>query len=136
MDHEVAFIKLFPHQSQEFLDVLEMHWQNFKVHESAVPPKKLAFSDLSPDTKVKRCEKGNVLFNKIFTWTQLSNTLWLQREIGFFCRAIKDAQRANKKVNLRINAKAFRNKLNDLSHDEICVFVYFMDEFKKHTTKS
>ena len=136
LDHEIAFVKAYPHQSEEYTTTLEKHWQNFKPPESAVPPKRLAYADLSPDTKVKRCEKTNVLFNKVLTWSQVSNELWMIREIGIFCRAIKDAQRANKKVSLRNNAKAFRSKPNEISHDEICVFVYFMPEFKQHTTES
>jgi len=57
LDYEVAFIKAFRHQSPQFSSALEKHWQNFKVQESAIPPKRLAMPDLSPDTKVKRCER-------------------------------------------------------------------------------
>ena len=134
MEHEIAFVKAYPHQNSDFGLVLDQHWQNFKVNESAITAKRLALSDLSPDTKIKRCEKVCVLFNKIFTWTPESNLLWLKREIGVFLRAIKDAQRVGKKVNLRTNAKSFRLKDNLLSHDEICVFLWFMPEFQKHTT--
>ena len=134
LDYEIDFIKAHPHQAPEFNEALAMHYQNFKVNESAVPPKRFAFKDLSPDTKVQRCDKTNALFKKIFTWTSTSNVLWLLREIGVFQRAIKDAQRAGKKINLRTNAKSFRSKVHDLSHDEICVFVHFMPEFKQHTT--
>ena len=134
LEHEICFIKAYPHQAQEFKGFLDKHWHNFKLGESAVPPKIFAFPDLSPDTKVKRCEKTNVLFNKIFAWTSMANVFWLMREVGIFLRAIKDAQRANKKVNLRTNAKAFRSKHNELSHDEICIFVHFMPEFQQHTT--
>ena len=134
LEHEIQFIKAYPHQAKEYIDTLASHWQNFKLNESAVPPKRLAFIDLSPDSKVKRCEKTNVLFMKIFTWTATSNVFWLLREIGVFLRAIRDAQRANKKINLRTNAKAFRSKPHELSHDEICIFVHFMPEFQQHTT--
>ena len=136
LDHERDFIKAHPHQAKEYNGMLASHWQNYKLNESACPPKRFSFSDLSPDTKVKRCDKTNVLFVKIFTWTTASNVFWLMREIGIFQRAIKDAQRANKKINLHTNAKAFRSKHNELSHDEICVFVYFMPEFKQHTTEA
>ena len=93
----------------------------FKPQESAVPPKMLANPDLSPDTKAKRCENTNMLFNKVYTWTQLSNVLWLMREVGVFCRSIKDAQRVNNKASLTNNAKAYSSKANDISHDEIWV---------------
>jgi hypothetical protein len=82
LDHEVAFIKAFRHQSPQFSSVLEKHWQNFKVHESAVPPKRLAMPDLSPDTKVKRCDKSNFLWQKILNWSPDATVLWLDREIG------------------------------------------------------
>ena len=70
----------------------------------------LANPALSPDTKVKRCEKTNKLFNKIYTWTQLKNVLWLMREVGALCGAILDAQCANNQVSWTNNAKAYRNK--------------------------
>ena len=35
---------------------------------------------------------------------------------------------------MHADAKAFRKVHNDLSHDEICVFVLFMPEFQRHTT--
>ena len=134
LDHEIDFIKAYPHQSKQYNDLLDEHWQNFKLKESAVPPSRFAYPDLSPDTKLKRCEKSNVLFCKIFTWSTLANVLWLAREIGVFLRAIKDAQRANKRVNLATNSKAFRRAHNEISHDEICIFVYFMPQFQQHTT--
>ena len=136
LDHEIDFIKAYPHQAKEFKVLLESHWQNFKLQESAVPPKRFSFQDLSPDTKPKRCEKNNVLFMKIFSWSAPANVFWLMREVGVFLRAIKDAQRANKKVNLRTNAKAFRKAHSETSHDEICVFVHFMPDFKVHTTEA
>lgn len=135
LDYEVSFIKAYRHQSPKFVEILEGHWQNYKVQESAVPPKRLAMADLSPDTKVKRCEKNNGLWQKILTWTAEANVIWLSREIGSFLRSIKDTQRAGKKINLRTNAKNFRSKVdNHLSHDEVCLFTYFIPEFQRHTT--
>ena len=66
VDHEIDFIKAHPYQAKEYNDLLAAHWQNFKLPESAAPPKRFAFQDLSPDTKVRRCEKTNELFMKIF----------------------------------------------------------------------
>ena len=113
-----------------------MLWQHFKVNDSVVPPKRLALADLSPDTKIMRCEKTNALWQQILTWTPDSNVLWLRREVGTFLRIIKDAQRSGKKINLRSNAKVFRPRsANPSSHDEVCVFVHFLPEFKVHTTE-
>ena len=110
-------------------------WSNISItssHQSPRPlPKRLANPDLSPDTKVKRCEKTNVMFNKVYTWTQLNNVLCLVREVGAFCRAINDAQSADKKVILTNNAKAYRSKANNIRHDGVCVFVHFLPEFKQ-----
>ena len=71
-----------------FTNMLKAHWQNYKLADSAAPLRRFAFQDLSPDTKVKRCEKPIM---KIY--------FWLMREIGVFQRAIQDAQRPNKKIN-------------------------------------
>ena len=49
LEHEIAFIKAYPHQSKEFKNYLEDHWQNFKLNESAVPARRFAVPDLSPD---------------------------------------------------------------------------------------
>ena len=136
VSHEIAFLKAYQHQSPEFEHLLGVHWQHFKVNESAVPPKRLALADLSPDTKIMRCEKTSALWQHIFTWTPDSNVLWLRREIGTFLRNIKDAQRSGKKINLRSNAKMFRPRSdNPSSHVEVCVFVHFLPEFKAHTTE-
>ena len=135
LDYEVAFIKAYAHQPKDFVKLLEQHWQNFKVNESAVPPRRLALADLSPDTKITRCEKTNELWSKILKWTPASNTAWLQREIGTFLRNIKDAQRSGKKINLRTNAKAFRSKVDVHNHDEVCLFTYFIPDFRQHATQ-
>ena len=67
LDHEIDFIKAYPHQAKEFVTMLENHWQNFKLQESAVPPKRFSFKDLSPDTKVKHCE-GTMFFSSRSTF--------------------------------------------------------------------
>ena len=54
---------------------------------------------------------------------------------GVFCREIKDAQRAHKNTSLTNNAKVYRRKTNDISHDETCVLVHFLPEIKQHTTE-
>ena len=79
-DAEKAFIKMFVHQSKEFIILLEYHWQNFKVHESAVPLKVWLSSDLSPITKpTSRVDSGNELWRKILTWSPEKNYYWLLR---------------------------------------------------------
>ena len=113
MPHEIAFIKAYTHQSQEFVDLLATHWQNFKVNESAVPSKRLAFMDLSPDTKVSRAEKKGGLWSKVLAWSKEASTVWLMREIGIFTQNIKQAQRQGKKINLRSNAKQYRAKADN-----------------------
>ena len=137
LPHEVAFIKAYRHQSSAFIDTLAKHWQNFKVHESAVPPKRLALADLSPDSKEIRCDKKNALWSKVLVWSQEANFVWLLREIGVFLKSIKEAQRSGKKINLRTNSKQFRVKADNIhTHDEVCLFVHFIPEFKKHTTEA
>ena len=112
------------------------YWQKLRSHESAAPPNMLANPDLSLDTKVKRCEKTSVFFNKIYTWAPASNVFWLMREIRMFCREIKDAQRAHNNISLTNNAKASRSKANGISQDDICVFIHFLLALKQHTTEA
>ena len=70
---EKAFIKLYVHQAPEFTELLEYHWQNFKVAESAVPLKIWANPDLSPDTKQIR-SGVKVLWTNTFFGPQLRAT--------------------------------------------------------------
>ena len=59
---ERAFIKLGRRQTPEFLQLLEYHWQNFRVAESAVPLEIWAMPDLSPDTRVVRADRSKPLW--------------------------------------------------------------------------
>ena len=68
-------------------------------------------------------------------WTTAANVAWMQREVGTFLRNIKDAQRAGKKINLRSNTKAIRSKVDVYTHDEVCLFTFFIPDFKQHTTQ-
>lgn len=135
---EEAIITFLPAQSQEFLNLLEYHWQNFKVQESAVNIKRLSTKDLNPvlrnATRTSRCPKENILWMDILKWSQEKCHYWLMREVGTFAKNIKEAVRANKKINLRGNSREFRGDLSTTSYDEVCIFVHFLDEFKHHTT--
>ena len=132
--NERAFIKLYPHQADEFLKLLNYHWQNFKVAESAVPLKVWLNPDLSPETKVSRAN-GLALWVSILQWSPAKNYYWLQRCIGTFVKNIKEAQLAGKKVSLKSMANKFRCNFKDpLMHDSACVFGYFMPEWQNHLT--
>ena len=132
--NERAFIKLYPHQADEFLKLLNYHWQNFKVAESAVPFKVWLNPDLSPETKVGRAN-GQALWVSILQWSPPKNYYWLQRCIGTFVKNIKEAQLAGKKVSLKTMANKFRCNFKDpLLHDSACVFSYFMPEWQGHLT--
>lgn len=65
---EKAFIKLYVQQALEFLQLLEYHWQNFNVSESAVPLKVWSDPDLSPGARQIR-SGGKTL------WVHLAWTL-------------------------------------------------------------
>lgn len=132
---ETDFIKSYHYQDQEFLKRLEGHWQYFRVNESAITVKRLAFKDLSPDTKVRRCEATNKLWNQILTWSPQQNTMWIMREIGVFLKNLKLHMKSKKKVNMKQASKGFRiDQENDLTHDEACLFTHFLPEFKLHCT--
>ena len=130
---ERAFIKLWRHQTPEFLQLLEYHWQNFKVAESAVPLKIWAMPDLSPDTKVVRADRSKPLWQSIMKWSPKKNYYWLLRCIGTFVKNIKEQQVSGKKISLRASANKYRVNFKDASlHDQACVFAYFLPEWKAH----
>lgn len=131
---EKAFIKLYVHQAPEFLQLLEYHWQNFKVSESAVPLKVWSNPDLSPDTKQIR-SGGKALWAKILQWTPGKNYYWLLRAIGIFLKNIKDATLSGKKISLKSQANKLRSNFKDATaHDQACVFGHFLQEWKAHVT--
>ena len=133
--NEKAFIKLYPHQAEEFVKLLNYHWQNFKVAESAVPLKVWLNADLSPETKVSRAN-GQALWVSILQWSPAKNYYWLLRCIGTFGKNIKEAQLAGKKVSLKSMANKFRCNFKDpLIHDTACLFSYFMPEWQSHLTE-
>lgn len=133
---EAMFITFFPFQNADFINLLEYHWQNYKVQESAVNIKRLALKDLNPNLKQKRCSKDNTLFQEVFRWTPQKNHYWLMREVGTFLKNIKEAVRAGKKVNLRGSANQYRAEPSLTAHDEACIFVHFLKDMVHHTTAS
>ena len=130
---ERAFIKLWRHQTPEFLQLLEYHWQNFKVAESAVFLKIWAMPDLSPDTKVARADRSKPLWQSIMTWSPEKNYYWMLRCIGTFVKNIKEQQVSGKKISLRASANKYRVNFKDASlRDQACVFAHFLPEWKAH----
>ena len=129
-------MKLYPHQAPEFVTLLEYHWQNFKVAESAVPLKVWTNSDLSPDLKQVR-SNGKSLWSQILKWTPGKNYYWLLRCIGIFLKNVKESQLAGKKVNLKNQASKYRANFKDpLARDQACVFGHFLPEWKSHVTNN
>ena len=133
---EAEIITFLPLQGKEFLDLLEYHWQNYKVQESAVNIKRLCLKDLNPALKARRCSKDNALFLGIFRWTQEKCHYWLIREVGTFVMRIKSAIRAGRKVNLKGNSRELRGDISQSSHDEACIFVHFLPQIMHHTSAS
>ena len=130
---ERNFIKLYRHQSPEFLKLLDYHWQNFKVAESAVPLKVWSTGDLSPDTKQVRADRSKPIWSQILKWSPEKNYYWLLQCIGVFVKNIKEIQLSGKKVNLKTNVNKLRVNFKDITlHDQACLFTHFLPEWKKH----
>lgn len=70
---------------------------------------------LSLPIQVKRCEKNNVLWNTILTWTAAATTVWLHREIGTFLRNIKSAISNSRKVQARADVPRFGCKVSTIA---------------------
>jgi hypothetical protein len=130
LDHKVCCVKAYSHQSDQFIEILEQHWQNFKPQESAALPtnSRIQISLLTPrriGTRRPTCclvTSAHVHISAMY--------------YGFFCRAVKGAQRANNKIGLTNNAIEYSSKANDILHDDICVMVHCLPEFKQHTTEA
>ena len=108
-DYEKSFMRLFPFVLQKTITLMEYHFQQFKMAESALPLKVWMIPDLNPDTKPTRAAKGPL-------WQQIRSPgkealqeilhMWVEREIYTFLRNMKDWKRKNPKKLLILSSKA------------------------------
>ena len=59
-DYEKSFMRLFPFLLQKTITLMEYHFQQFKMAESAMPLKVWMTPDLSPNTKPNRGPPGHL----------------------------------------------------------------------------
>ncbi|MDA8583480.1 hypothetical protein N9L68_04585 [bacterium] len=107
--HETAFMRLFPFLMPNTIQLIEYHFQQFKMKESALPFECWMIPDLSPNTKPSRSNAGPL-------WQQIRSPgkeklqdilhSWIQREIYTSLRNMKDWKRKHLNNQVDLNAKA------------------------------
>ena len=133
---ERSFIKLFRHQNAAFIKLLEYHWTNFRVGESAVPLKVWGNPDLSPETKPSRAPPGNEHWKNILKWTPEANYYWLMRCVNTFTSELKKWSLSGKPVNLSRMANKLRCNFKDPNlHDQACTFSFFLGSWSSVLTQ-
>jgi hypothetical protein len=126
---EVKMLLLLPGQQSEFLAVLERHWDNFKIQDSALPLKSL----INTVDRTKRTDTSMPgIWQAIFVPSPDKNTLFVKRAIQIFLRNLAEAQAASKgkAINLRMRASGLRDKIGE-SYDFCCLWVHFAKEFQQ-----
>ena len=108
-DYEKSFMRLFPFLLPKTITLMEYHFQQFKIAESALPLKTWMIPDLNPNTKPNRATQGPL-------WQQIRSPsqealqeilhMWVEREIYTFLRNMKDWKRKNPKKAMNMNTKA------------------------------
>jgi len=109
------------------------HWQNFKIDESALP-----YSQLSSDAWLfgtKPRDSANALWSTIQAASPEKRQFSVQRKIGVFLKALKDANRLRKKINLKIQAGSFRDTYSaEVAWEMACLFCHFAPQFQRVLT--
>ena len=126
---EVKMLLLLSGQQSEFVAVLERHWDNFKIQDSALPLKSL----INTVDRVKRTDASLPgIWQAIFVASPDKNTLFVKRAIQIFLRNLAEAQAASKgkAINLRMRASGLRDKIGE-SYDFCCLWVHFAKEFQQ-----
>ena len=94
---ETKMLMLLPKQTESFLQMLSYHWGQFKAAESACPLRLLV-------AHIDRKKVDSSMPKKwqdIFTSSPEKNFAFLERQIGIYIKAVKEAQKTQKKaVNL------------------------------------
>ena len=108
-DYEESFMRMFPFVLPKTITLMEYHFQQFKMAESALPLKVWMFPDLNPNTKPNRGNLGPL-------WQQIRSPsqealqeilhMWVEREIYTFLRNMKDWKRKNPKKAMNMSTKA------------------------------
>ena len=129
-DAERKMLKARPMQQNEFLKLLDFHWNQWKAAESATPLRAL----------VKHLDRAKTFDSAVPAIWQLvlksssqKNMVFLEREIAIFLMKVKEATAAarGKMINLAVRAPKLRDANPDLGYDMACLWVHFANDFKE-----
>ena len=134
-DLETRVILQLPFQTENFINLLNSHWQNFKISESGVPMKFFtqASSFLGLQDEVPSGLSG--LWTQILTPSKEKNEVSLEYCIKIFGKGLRDLMKSQhtnrKKLNLKACASQLRVKDPTLAYKRVCTFVHFTPGFKQ-----
>ena len=102
--NEEQFLKNVHGQNSKFRAIVDYHWQNFKIAESALPLTVISSKNLDLDRMPCVRDLGNELWREVKRPTPAKNEAWVRRKIGIFLKNIKNVMRQRNKVNLRVTS--------------------------------
>ena len=128
-DLEARVICMLPQQTEQFLQSLKYHWQNYKNAESAAPLKLFGRSGVFGSDIIPPEAQG--VWTAILKPSPEKNEVYLMLLIGVFAKNLKDALRAKKKPNLRFQANRFRCSDPVMAYYQACLWVHFRPDMQK-----
>ena len=130
-DLEASIVRIFPLLDQDTRELIDYHWQNYKVKQSALPYTVLSVDVFLQGTKPKKGQESD-LWSSILSADNRKRHWYTMRKIHFFVARLADARRLRKKVNLTTMSNQFRST-EDLvmAWCMACVFSHFLPEWQK-----
>ena len=130
---EMQVVKILPLQTEALQQKVAYHWQNFKIDESGLPYGQLSCDPWLYGTKPR--EASNVLWVTIQAASPEKRQISVQRKIGVFLKALNDATRLRKKINLKVQCSGFRDTYSaEVSWEMACLFCHFAPDFQRVLT--
>lgn len=125
-DLEVAIVKIYPSLDSDTQKLIDYHWQNYKVKQSALPYAVLSTEFLQLGCKPKRGMESE-LWAAILAPDNRKRHWFVMRKIHFFLCRLADAKRLRKKANLATMASQFRSGEDAaMAWSMACVFSHYL----------
>ena len=119
-------MKLYPTLDAETSKLIDYHWQNFKVKQSALPFTVLSSEVFASGTKPKKGMESDI-WTAILSADNRKRHWYVMRKIHYFLFRLADAKRLRKKANLATMANQFRASEDVvMAWSMACVFSHYL----------
>ena len=125
-DLEVSIVKIYPSLDADTRKLIDYHWQNYKVKQSALPFGVLSSEVFASGMKPKKGMESE-LWSTILSLDNRKRHWYVMRKVQFFLFRLADAKRLKKKTNLASLANQLRSPEDAaMAWAMACVFAHFL----------